>query len=40
MIAVIGKATDLDVFSALPLDPFSGAGLRELSHPSQHFLFG
>jgi len=40
MIAVVGKATDLNVFSALPLDPFSGAGLRELSHPSQHFLFG
>jgi hypothetical protein len=40
MIAVVGKATDLNVFSALPLYPLSGAGLRELSHPPQHFLFG
>jgi hypothetical protein len=40
MIAVVGKSTDLNVFSALPLDALSGVGLRQLSHPFQYFLFG
>jgi hypothetical protein len=40
MIGVVAKTTNSNVFSALPFDPASGVGLRQLSHPSQHFLFG
>jgi hypothetical protein len=40
MIRVVGKTTNTNVFSAPPLDLASGASLRRLSHPSQHFLFG
>jgi hypothetical protein len=38
MIGVVAKTTNSNVFSALPFDP--GNGLRQLSHPSQHFVFG
>src|SRR6516162_9008055 len=40
MIGVVGKTTNSNVFSALPVDLASGPSLRRFSHPSQHFLFG
>ena len=40
MIGVIGKTTNRNVLSALPLDRASWVSSRQLLHPSQHFLFG